>query len=185
MSIITGENGTGKTILLDAIRGLFGQSYATLDRAIWREETRFRLEATIFAEGREIQLAATARSGPRALALSGDASSVELWNAPGALAQGRDKGPQWTVDYWRSIHATDPLYTDKPVEEILLSPAFDGTPPFGDELTKLMARRKEAIERGDTATRRQIEAELQEKNPDYFSYLDVEQRLRELRGGEA
>jgi len=73
-------------------------------------------------------------------------------------------------------------YANKPVEEILLSPAFDGTQPFGEEITQLLEQRKAADQAGDTETRRRIEAQLLEKNPEYFSYLEIDERLRALRG---
>ncbi|KYF71589.1 hypothetical protein BE11_26835 [Sorangium cellulosum] len=77
--------------------------------------------------------------------------------------------------------ATD-LYANKPVEEILLSPAFDGTQPFGEEISRLLEERKAAFEAGDNLRRREIERQLKDKNPEYFSYIDVEERLQALRG---
>jgi hypothetical protein len=44
------------------------------------------------------------------------------------------------------------------------------------------ARRKRAVEAGDVAERRRLEKILKEKNPDYFSYLDVEERLKAIGG---
>jgi hypothetical protein len=74
------------------------------------------------------------------------------------------------------------FYANKPIEEILLSPAFEGTQPFGQDITHLIEERKKAAEAGDDAQRKQIEAQLKEKNPEYFSYLDVDERLAALRG---
>lgn len=75
------------------------------------------------------------------------------------------------------------LYANKPIEDILLSPAFDGTQPFGEEITRLLEQRKQAVRAGDNEARRSIEAQLLDKNPDYFSYFDIDERLRALRGG--
>ncbi len=36
--LITGENGAGKSIILDAIRGMFGIQYGKLERDIRRKE---------------------------------------------------------------------------------------------------------------------------------------------------
>ncbi len=72
-------------------------------------------------------------------------------------------------------------YADKPIEEILLSPAFD-TPPFGEDISKLMEDRKAAVEQGELEKRERIETKLKEKNPEYFSYLDIEKQLDALRG---
>jgi hypothetical protein len=75
------------------------------------------------------------------------------------------------------------LYANKPIEEILLSGAFNETQPFSQEISELIETRKRAIEDGNTAERRRIERLLQEKNPDYFSYFDIGERLRALGGG--
>ncbi len=72
------------------------------------------------------------------------------------------------------------VYANKPVEEILLSPAFSETAPFNEDISGLMEQRKRAAEKGDDAERRRIEAVLKARNPDYFSYFDVEERLRSL-----
>ncbi len=73
-------------------------------------------------------------------------------------------------------------YASKPVDEVLLSPAFDATQPFSEEISKLIEERKRAAATGDVERRREIEEILKEKNPEYFSYLDVEERLRALGG---
>ncbi|MDC0745188.1 AAA family ATPase [Polyangium mundeleinium] len=72
-------------------------------------------------------------------------------------------------------------YENKPIEEILLSAAFEETQPFGPDMTDLIEARKQAVERGDEERRRKIEAELKRRNPDYFSYLDIDERLAALR----
>jgi DNA repair exonuclease SbcCD ATPase subunit len=72
VTIITGENGTGKTILLDAIRGLFGQQYGQLERAIWRNGTPFRIEATLHVDGSRRALTTTQRSDPNSFITQSD-----------------------------------------------------------------------------------------------------------------
>ncbi|WP_434043330.1 MULTISPECIES: AAA family ATPase [Sorangium] len=64
VAIITGENGTGKTILLDAVRGLFGNHYGRLERAIWRNGTPFRAAATLVIEGHRVALSSTQTFDP-------------------------------------------------------------------------------------------------------------------------
>ena len=71
-------------------------------------------------------------------------------------------------------------YQNKPVDEILASPAFDGTLPFGPEVSDLLRRRKDAIAANDGAERLAIEEELARRNPTYFSYLDIERDLDAL-----
>jgi predicted ATPase len=71
-------------------------------------------------------------------------------------------------------------YQNKPVDEILASPAFDGTLPFGPEITELLRSRKEAIKANDGPKRLAIEGELERRNPTYFSYLTIDRQLNEL-----
>ena len=72
-------------------------------------------------------------------------------------------------------------YADLPVEDILLSPAFDETVSFGAEITALMETRKRAIESGDLTMRADVEAKLYHRNPRYFSYVKLDEHLRALR----
>lgn len=72
-------------------------------------------------------------------------------------------------------------YQNKPVDEILASPAFDETLPFGEEISGLLQRRKEAIAHGDQAMRRQVEAELLHRNPTYFAHFEIDHQLEALR----
>jgi len=72
-------------------------------------------------------------------------------------------------------------YQNKPVDEILASSAFDETPPFGDEITALLQRRKQAITDGDWTLRRQVEDELVRRNPTYFAHFDIDREMESLR----
>lgn len=69
-------------------------------------------------------------------------------------------------------------YRDLPVDEVLASPAFAETEPFGDDLTEVLTRRRQAIRDGDEELRFELEAELRTRNPQYFSFLELEQRLQ-------
>jgi energy-coupling factor transporter ATP-binding protein EcfA2 len=71
-------------------------------------------------------------------------------------------------------------YANKPMDEILVSEVFDGTQPFSQEMTDLIEARKRAVEQGDDATRRRVETELQQRNPEYFSYFSLDERLRAI-----
>jgi len=75
-------------------------------------------------------------------------------------------------------------YSNKPVDEILMSPLFEETQPFNEEITRLIEDRKQAIENGDGAERTRIEAKLKELNPSYFAYFDLEQLLATTLSGE-
>lgn len=70
-------------------------------------------------------------------------------------------------------------YSNKPIEEILLSPIFN-TQPFNSEITDLIAQRKLAIETNDTVKKTAIEAKLKGINPEHFAYFDIEKLLAEL-----
>jgi predicted ATP-binding protein involved in virulence len=374
VAFITGENGAGKSILLDAIRGMFGLQFATPERTIWRPDTPFRIELSLAIGEQELQLWSTGIAGP-----DFRLNDKTLARTPLGVTD-RESCPNWVVDFWRSTLATDayeiqslgsqnhraylqgslqgvhrnaavtelichfdylrssddprekragellfettkkiikaslldgelshvarttftpmviqsgqtvPLanlssgnayliqrmisllgkmyavhvlrgtepdelcktpglllideaenhlhprwqkrlvrdilsvfpnlqiiatthspfivssvpgarvfvcrfngktcvvseesdsYASKPVDEVLLSPAFDETQPFNEEISKLIAERKRAFEAGDEQERTRIEALLKEKNPDYFSYLDVEERLKAIGG---
>jgi hypothetical protein len=72
-------------------------------------------------------------------------------------------------------------YARQPVDEILASPAFDETRPFGEEISRLLAERDRAMAAGDAVERKRVETRLKELNPTYFGYLDLQERVAELR----
>jgi len=74
-------------------------------------------------------------------------------------------------------------YANRPVDDILISPAFNETEAFGKEISELLRRRRAAMERGDRAERAEVEAELYDRNPRYFSYLKLDEHLRALKAG--
>lgn len=74
-------------------------------------------------------------------------------------------------------------YADRPVDEILLSPAFADTPPFSQEITDLLERRKAAITARDEVERKRIEALLLARNSEYFDYFHVEELVKKAAGG--
>lgn len=74
-------------------------------------------------------------------------------------------------------------YADRPVDEILRSPAFADTPPFSQEITDLLEQRKAAIALRDEAERKRIEAELLARNREYFDYFHVEELVKKAAGG--
>jgi hypothetical protein len=76
-------------------------------------------------------------------------------------------------------------YAGLPVEDILVSEAFDGTEVFGTKLTHLLEERKRAIEENDRESQQRIEDQLYTRNPRYFSYLKLDKHIAKLRAGGA
>ncbi len=73
-------------------------------------------------------------------------------------------------------------YVNKPVDEVLASPVFD-TSPFSKDISTLLQERKKAISEGNKEERERIEARLQEENPEYFAYFDIDKRMEALMQG--
>lgn len=70
-------------------------------------------------------------------------------------------------------------YSNKPIEEVLLSDVFN-TERFSQEITDLLEEREKAIEAKDYDKKSKIESELKSINPTYFSYFDIEKMMQEL-----
>ncbi|WP_294304305.1 AAA family ATPase [uncultured Chryseobacterium sp.] len=72
-------------------------------------------------------------------------------------------------------------YSSKPIDEILISDAFDGTLPFANEkISSLLSRRKTAIKEKNKELENEIEDELKKINPQYFSYLELDNLLKSI-----
>jgi predicted ATP-binding protein involved in virulence len=63
-------------------------------------------------------------------------------------------------------------YANKPVEEILRMPLFD-TDSFNAEISDLLKKRKEAIDKDNERIKIEIERKLEDLNPEYFKYLKI------------
>lgn len=95
VTLITGPNGTGKSIVLDAIRGLFGDGYCRLERRLWRPERSFQVRLTISLEDELFHIDGNEVSG------SGFQGDGVLSMIPWQVGSGGNK-PSFVVDYWRS-----------------------------------------------------------------------------------
>jgi predicted ATP-binding protein involved in virulence len=82
-------------------------------------------------------------------------------------------------EYAEITDETD-IYSNKPVDEILLSPLFAVTHPFNQHITELLQKRKEAINAKDEGKKNKIEQELKEINPQYFNFLNIDNMLDEM-----
>lgn len=81
-------------------------------------------------------------------------------------------------DYSIVSDQTD-IYSNKPIEEILLSPLFN-TNSFNYDISQLIVQRKKYIADGDKVKAKKIEKELLKINPQYFDYLKVDEILKTL-----
>lgn len=70
-------------------------------------------------------------------------------------------------------------YSNKPIEEVLLSDVFN-TERFNQEISDLLEKREKAMESKDYDKKAKIESELKSINPTYFSYFDIEKMMQEL-----
>lgn len=83
------------------------------------------------------------------------------------------------IDYSIIEEETD-YYINKPIEEILLSPLFN-TSNFGNEISKLLEDRKDAIENKNNEKIKTIENKLLEINPEYFNYLNLDSIIKSIK----
>ncbi|MEM7118857.1 MAG: AAA family ATPase [Chloroflexota bacterium] len=146
--LITGENGTGKSIILDAIRGVFGGSYATLERSLPRYNVtqRANIKLGIELEGFETELESNSfikRSSDHyevGLSPSEQNLGQELRFLPSRLEQGLVEAPNWLVDYWPSLLATGSYNVQSlisPKHEKYLSQSLQGK-KAKDNITQLI-----------------------------------------------
>lgn len=74
------------------------------------------------------------------------------------------------------IDATS-IYSNKPIDEILATKLFN-TSAFGSKITELLAKRKLAIQNNEKALEDELERQLLELNPQYFSFFNLEKLLK-------
>lgn len=107
VTFITGENGTGKTIVLDAIRGLFGPQYCTLDRSLVRPKVEFRAEMNVCVNQATGLIWSTSQSEQSLGKYFFQLPDSELANLPGQVHATPQQCPRWIVDFWRSSQPSD------------------------------------------------------------------------------
>tara|TARA_R100000306_G_scaffold22765_1_gene26138 strand:- start:1057 stop:2277 length:1221 start_codon:yes stop_codon:yes gene_type:complete len=83
------------------------------------------------------------------------------------------------IDYSIVEEETD-FYSNKPIEEVLLSPLFD-TRNFNSEISSLLELRKQAVNKDDKKEVKRIEKELLRINPEYFDYLNLDSILKSIK----
>lgn len=105
VTFVTGENGTGKSIILDAIRAAFGGAYAGLSRSIHRAGAAFELRTVVHDGTAQHALHSTGRV--RRAGHAGQVDEIEMEHSdfilvPVQVKHGRIPAPRWVVDYWQS-----------------------------------------------------------------------------------
>ncbi|MCE3075887.1 AAA family ATPase [Chryseobacterium gwangjuense] len=74
------------------------------------------------------------------------------------------------------------LYSNKPINEILISEAFAETQPFASkEISDLIEKRTYAIENGNKELENEIEEQLLKLNPQYFSYFKIDEIIKKIQ----
>ncbi|MEM7535110.1 MAG: AAA family ATPase [Chloroflexota bacterium] len=68
-------------------------------------------------------------------------------------------------------------YSNRPVDEILMSPLFEATQPFNEEITNLIAEYQQSILTDNDDERAKLKKRLIELNPSYFSYLNIDELI--------
>ncbi len=114
VTFITGENGTGKSIVLDAIRASFGVTIGPIERPIWREGIPFAVSLRSQEGGGPVlDFAANAKIsfGPPNPGFGLIPHKQDLYqllvSRLAAVSQGTSC-PNWILDYWRSGLPSDP-----------------------------------------------------------------------------
>ncbi len=141
ITIITGENGTGKTIILDAIRGLLLGAYGDLDRNIVRKISDFEIKSELsipFGKNKLFQYTTQEEIfANKSIKNSFETSNI-IFNTQ--LFNPKPEHSTWIVNYWTSRLASDnfeikSLVAPKP--ENYLKNAFSGIQP-NVEVTQLI-----------------------------------------------
>jgi hypothetical protein len=129
VTFVTGENGTGKSIVIDAIRAAFGPQYGKLSREIVREGDDFRLLASLY-DGRSVLFSGSNKRAPGSLIISG--SSLHMVPQMISSRMVMPHPPSWVVDYWQSTLGIDAFQIEAlahPKHHEFLLHALQGTQP--------------------------------------------------------
>lgn len=83
------------------------------------------------------------------------------------------------TDYSEIKEETD-FYSNKPIEEVLMSPLFN-TSNFNIEISRLINLRKKALNDNDLTQKKKIESVLIKLNPEYFDYLNIQDVIKSIK----
>jgi predicted ATPase len=101
VTLITGENGTGKSVVLDAIREFFGYYFMSPTRDVLRDAAPFEvvLRHTISIDDTSVER--THRVFQRVGGVLMVDGFEDLITLPDDVGRGTRRPPPWVVDYWR------------------------------------------------------------------------------------
>jgi predicted ATP-binding protein involved in virulence len=142
VTIITGENGTGKTIILDAIRGILLGSYGQIERNITRKEEEFLIEGEFTIPRKGIPFF---KFDPDTKVRSSKLSDKKKFDTNGdninrKFRLNNKSFDPWVVNYWTSKLATDSFELKNlvaPKPENYLNTSLNGIQP-NLEVTQLI-----------------------------------------------
>lgn len=128
--LITGENGAGKSIILDAIRGMFGSQFAKLERDIRRRDAveDAHITITLMYNGKDTRFHSGkfSSNGPNHQI---NPTTSDISGLPGRVQHVSKDAPNWMVDYWPSTLAEGTYQVNTlsaPIHEQYLSQALQG-----------------------------------------------------------
>lgn len=124
--IITGENGTGKTIVLDAIRGMMLGSHDTIQRNIIRDEKEFLIKSVFNFNNKDHQLHANEYKNSAFIVRE---QSTPFYSLGAAFSSQTSEGNNWITNYWTSKSDNSPfqLSSLKSIDpKLYLRGALDG-----------------------------------------------------------
>ena len=101
VTIITGENGTGKTIILDAVRAMFLGTYGNVERDIVRDFLIFSISLTIVYKGKQEELRSSGHNLKKQLFINENTLNP-IFSSSGYKQFRSQKNIDWIVDYWTS-----------------------------------------------------------------------------------
>lgn len=74
------------------------------------------------------------------------------------------------------------FYSNKPINEILISEAFSETQPFASKkISDLLEKREKAIRENNKELENKIEDQLLKINPQYFSYFEIDNLIKKIQ----
>ncbi|MDM8555224.1 ATP-binding protein [Desulfococcaceae bacterium HSG7] len=124
VTIITGENGTGKTIIMDALRGMLFGSASQLERNIIRNENDFSVSLEFNAGNKKERLSSSESAGKNQFRLNSPDLAKRFM-----LNQQPDATWNWVIDYWTSQLSAGSFEVKNlvaPIAENIYTNALDG-----------------------------------------------------------